>query len=79
MKENQAVLNYMCAYFNWIEQIQIQADRWNYSLQSRRICSIATRDDETERDWWRVKDERRASFQVRGRRGQSLLASEMVA
>ena len=23
MKENQAVLNYMCVYFNWIEQIQI--------------------------------------------------------
>ena len=32
-------------------------DRRSYSLRSRRICLIATRDDETERGLWRAKDD----------------------
>ena len=63
-REPNCIKLYVCSFQpNW------NPDRWNYSLQSKRICSIVTRDDETERGLWRAKDERRASFQARGRRG----------
>ena len=71
MKENQTVLNYMCAHFNWIEIqiVEIIASRAGVfalsppeMMKLREVCGASQR--------W---------FQARGRRGKSLLASKMVA
>ena len=66
MKENQTVLNYMCVYFNWIEEIQIveiiasRAGVFALSppemMKLREVCG-------------EPKMRLRASFQARGRRG----------